>query len=132
MAVIRVATPETTSFLTGTAAVPKIKNPETGEIAVDRETNETLYVLSVMQMEDGRAELLKITLPASGLPEGLMPGMAVRPVELVAIPWARVFNGNLSDGIAYRVKRLELVQPASTAVPGGGAEAAVGSSKKAA
>ncbi len=38
------------------------------------------------------------------------------PVELFATPWARIFNGSLSDGIAYRVERLDLVGgPASAA-----------------
>ncbi|WP_405597769.1 hypothetical protein OG741_14490 [Streptomyces sp. NBC_01410] len=35
--------------------------------------------------------------------------MTVRPVELFATPWARIFNGQLSDGVAYRAARLELV-----------------------
>jgi hypothetical protein len=37
------------------------------------------------------------------------------PVELFATPWARIFNGSLSDGIAYRAGRLDLVAPAAEA-----------------
>jgi hypothetical protein len=37
------------------------------------------------------------------------------PVELFATPWARIFNGSLSDGIAYRAGRLDLVSPTSEA-----------------
>ncbi|WP_346074807.1 MULTISPECIES: hypothetical protein [Actinomycetes] len=44
-----------------------------------------------------------------GLAAGLKPGATVRPVELFATPWARIFNGQLSDGVAYRAARLELV-----------------------
>jgi hypothetical protein len=40
---------------------------------------------------------------------GLKPGAMVRPVELFATPWARIFNGQLPDGVAYRAARLELV-----------------------
>ncbi|WP_316741018.1 hypothetical protein [Streptomyces sp. MK7] len=65
--------------------------------------------MTVMLMEDGRAEALKITVPETGLAAGLKPGVMVRPVELFATPWARIFNGRLSDGVAYRAARLELV-----------------------
>ncbi len=70
-----------------------------------------------MQMSEGRAEILKITVPESGLPAGLAPGVTVRPVDLIATPWARIFNGSLSDGVAYRVTRLELVQIPAMAAP---------------
>ncbi|MFE7961364.1 hypothetical protein [Streptomyces sp. NPDC057413] len=45
----------------------------------------------------------------TGIAAGLKPGVMVRPVELFATPWARIFNGQLSDGVAYRAARLELV-----------------------
>ncbi|CAL9480783.1 hypothetical protein SUDANB120_03048 [Streptomyces sp. enrichment culture] len=48
---------------------------------------------------------------------GLAAGVMVRPVELIATPWARIFNGSLSDGVAYRVARLELVQAPAMAAP---------------
>ena len=62
-----------------------------------------------MLMEEGRAEIMKITVAKSGLPDGLKPGVSVRPVDLFATPWARIFNGQLSDGVAYRTASLELV-----------------------
>jgi hypothetical protein len=34
---------------------------------------------------------------------------------LFATPWARIFNGSLSDGIAYRADRLDLLAPAPAA-----------------
>ncbi|MFF3848617.1 hypothetical protein [Streptomyces sp. NPDC002328] len=58
---------------------------------------------------EDRAEALKITVPETGLPNGLKPGLPVMPVELFATPWARIFNGQLSDGIAYRADRVDLV-----------------------
>ncbi|MEU5326316.1 SCO3933 family regulatory protein [Streptomyces parvus] len=117
MARIPVLVKPTDTYITGTGGAPKIKNPETGEIATDRDTGETLYTVTVMQMSEGRAEILKITVPGSGLPAGLAPGVMVRPVDLIATPWARIFNGGLSDGVAYRVTRLELVQIPAMAAP---------------
>ncbi|MFF7634321.1 hypothetical protein ACFZB9_14370 [Kitasatospora sp. NPDC008050] len=96
--------------MTGTDATPKIKDPQTGEIATDRETGEHLFTVTVMLMEEGRAEIMKLTVAQSGLPEGLKPGVMVRPVDLFATPWARLFNGQLSEGIAYRAGRLEKVK----------------------
>ena len=107
---IRVGLLPSTMFIAGTAPIPKVKNPETGELATDRDTGETLHTLTVFLMEEGRAEQLKLTVPASGVPEGLQPGVPVRVVELFATPWARVFNGQLSDGVAYRAAALELVK----------------------
>lgn len=122
MARIQVLVKPTDTYITGTNGAPKIKNPETGEIATDRDTGETLYTVTVMQMSDGRAEILKITVPESGLPAGLTAGVMVRPVDLIATPWARIFNGSLSDGVAYRVSRLELVQAPAMAAPATPAE----------
>ncbi|MFE7129753.1 hypothetical protein ACFVIM_02735 [Streptomyces sp. NPDC057638] len=95
------------SFMVVTPSAPKIKNQETGEIATHRETGETLHTISVVEMADGRADVLKLTIRATGVPEGLAPGTPVRPVGLVAIPWARLFNGQLSDGVAYRADALK-------------------------
>ncbi|MEU2821956.1 hypothetical protein ABZ763_06630 [Streptomyces bacillaris] len=117
MARIPVLVKPTDIYITGTGNTPKIKNPETGEIATDRDTGEVLHTVTVMQMSDGRAEILKITVPESGVPAGLLPGVMVRPVDLIATPWARIFNGSLSDGVAYRVSRLELVQAPAMAGP---------------
>lgn len=108
MARIRVGLLPSTMFMVGTLPVPKITDQETGKIAQDRDTGEDLFTLTVFLMEDGRAEQMKITVPKSGLPDGLNLGLPVRPVDLFAIPWARMFNGQLSDGIAYRAASLEL------------------------
>lgn len=105
---IRMGLLPTTRLMAGTAPVLKMKDPQSGEIATDRDTGDSLYTVTVMLMEEERAEILKISVPESGLPEGLKPGMAVRPVDLMATPWARIFNGQLSDGVAYRAAKLEL------------------------
>ncbi|MFD5326099.1 hypothetical protein [Streptomyces sp. NPDC127092] len=132
MARIPVLVKPTDIYITGTGNTPKIKNPETGEIATDRDTGEALHTVTVMQMSEGRAEILKITVPESGVPAGLLPGVMVRPVDLIATPWARIFNGSLSDGVAYRVTRLELVQAPAMAAPAETATEPAAAVKKAA
>jgi hypothetical protein len=115
MARIRVGLLPTSSFMVGTLPVPKYADQEKTQFATDRETGAKLYTITLFFMEEDRAEALKITVPETGLPNGLHPGVPVMPVELFATPWARIFNGSLSDGIAYRAGRLDLVAPASEA-----------------
>ncbi|MGA4900511.1 hypothetical protein ACPCAJ_22290 [Streptomyces griseoincarnatus] len=115
MARIRVGLLPTSSFMVGTLPVPKYADQEKTQFATDRETGAKLYTITLFFMEEGRAEALKITVPETGLPDGLKPGVQVMPVELFATPWARIFNGSLSDGIAYRADRLDLVAAAAEA-----------------
>ncbi|MFF7650425.1 hypothetical protein ACFZCY_11290 [Streptomyces sp. NPDC007983] len=105
---IRVGLLPSTMFIAGTAPVPKIKDPESGTLATDRDTGEFLHTLTVFLMEEGRAEQMKLTVPESGLPDGLQPGTPVRVTDLFATPWARIFNGQLSEGVAYRAAKVEL------------------------
>ncbi|MEE1840348.1 hypothetical protein ACIODX_10370 [Streptomyces sp. NPDC088190] len=119
---IRVGLLDSTKFMVGSLPVPKWADQENGVRATDRETGVPLLTVTLFLMEDERAEAMKITVPANGLPNGLHPGRFVRPVELFATPWARIFNGNLSDGVAYRCASLELVE--TPAVPEIPAEAA--------
>lgn len=106
---IRVGFLKATNFMTGTPPVPKWTDQENGIRATDRETGSPLFTVTLFLMEDDRAEAMKITVPANGLPNGLHPGKFVRPVELFATPWARIFDGNLSEGVAYRCTALEIV-----------------------
>lgn len=111
---IRVGLLESTSFMVGNQPVPKYTDQEKTQFATDRETGQKLYMVTVFLMEDERAEAMKITVPAGGLPDGLKPGVPVRPVELFATPWARIFNGGLSDGVSYRATSLELLVPSAS------------------
>ncbi|MGW1883589.1 SCO3933 family regulatory protein [Streptomyces sp. NPDC001970] len=115
MARIRVGMLPTASFMVGTLPVPKYADQEKTQFALDRETNAKLYTITLFFMEEDRAEAMKITVPETGLPNGLKPGVPVMPVDLFATPWARIFNGQLSDGIAYRATALELVIPTAVA-----------------
>lgn len=115
MARIRVGLLPTASFMVGNQPVPKYSDAEKTQFATDRETGVKLFTVTLFLMEEDRAEALKVTVPETGLPNGLMPGVPVMPVELFATPWARIFNGSLSDGIAYRADRLDLLTPAPAA-----------------
>ncbi|WP_412126251.1 hypothetical protein [Streptomyces subrutilus] len=76
---IRVALLPSAVCIAGTDPTLKIKDQQTGEVATDRETGASLYTVTVMLMEDGRAEVLKITVPETGLAAGLKPGAMVGP-----------------------------------------------------
>ncbi|MFI9720878.1 hypothetical protein ACIHFE_14685 [Streptomyces sp. NPDC052396] len=119
MARFRVGSTDSTRHMVGTGPVPKYTDQEKTTLATDRETGQTLYTLTVFLMEEERAEALKITVPKDGLPNGLMPGMQVRPVDLFATPWANIFNGQLQQGVAYRAAALELVTAPPVAVESG-------------
>ncbi|MFF7076333.1 MULTISPECIES: hypothetical protein [Streptomyces] len=106
---IRVGLLDSTTFMVGTLPVPKWADQEKTTRATDRESGLPLFTVTLFLMEDERAESMKITVPADGLPNGLHAGRFVRPVDLFATPWARIFNGSLSDGVAYRCAALEIV-----------------------
>ncbi|MFH8567580.1 hypothetical protein [Streptomyces sp. NPDC017993] len=107
---IRVGLLPETQLMAGALPVAKWTDQEKGERAVDRETGSPLYTVMIFLMEGERAEALKVTVPQSGLPDGLKPGMPVKTVDLVANPWANLFNGQVSSGVAYRAAALVLDQ----------------------
>lgn len=87
--------------------IPKVRDEQTGEIAKDRQTGEAMYIAHLAETSEGRAQLVKVTIPETGQAEGLKPGDLVRPVELTASPWANVFGDQVNSGLAYRAKGLE-------------------------
>ncbi|MFE0186942.1 hypothetical protein [Streptomyces sp. NPDC058989] len=107
---IRVGLLPETRFMAGALPVPKWADQDKGERALDRETNAPLYTVMIFLMEGERAETLKVTVPETGLPNGLKPGTPVKTVDLVANPWANLFNGQVSSGVSYRVKALVIDQ----------------------
>lgn len=58
--------------------------------------------LGVVYLEDGESSLIKVTVPESGVSEGLTLGAPVSLPGLVALPWESFFNGQQRHGIAYR------------------------------
>ncbi len=98
---IRVETSAATILLTE-APEKKVKDRQTGEIATDTATGETLMTLGVVYIEDGESSLIKVTVPQSGVTEGLTLGGPVALPGLVARPWESTFNGQQRHGIAFR------------------------------
>ncbi|MDQ0960756.1 hypothetical protein QFZ66_004634 [Streptomyces sp. B4I13] len=101
MRVIRVETSAATILLTE-APEPKVRDRQTGEIAKDATSGETLMTIGVVYIEDGESSLIKVTVPESGVTDGLTLGAPVSLVGLVARPWESVFNGQQRHGIAFR------------------------------
>jgi hypothetical protein len=98
---IRVETSAATILLTE-APETKIKDRQTGEIATDTNTGETLMTLGVVYIEEGESSLIKVTIPKNGVSEGLALGAPVALPGLVARPWESTFNGQQRHGIAFR------------------------------
>jgi hypothetical protein len=98
---IRVETSAATILLTE-APEKKVRDRQTGEIAKDAVSGEELMTIGVVHIEDGESSLVKVTVPESGITEGLTLGAPVSLVGLVARPWESVFNGQQRHGIAFR------------------------------
>ncbi|MHA5050042.1 SCO3933 family regulatory protein [Streptomyces sp. SD15] len=108
--IIRVRT-EGAVYLVITPPAPKVRNTETGEIAKHRESGQLLFTVSLAETADGRAQILKLTVPENGLSKNLTVGQPVTPVNLTATPWARMFTADqLSEGVVYRADALEAVK----------------------
>src|SRR3954453_17904927 len=80
----------------------KVKDRKTGEIAKDLDSGAEMMTLSVTFILNGEANILQLSVPAPGIPEGLQLGMPVALTGLVARPWENTFNGQARHGIAFR------------------------------
>ncbi|MFB8126195.1 hypothetical protein ACFVG1_33005 [Streptomyces bacillaris] len=85
-----------------TAPEPKMANKKTGERAVDRETGASLSTVGLLVSDEGEGNLYQVTVPETGLPDGLAPGMPVAVTGLKARDWENEFNGQKRHGIAFR------------------------------
>jgi hypothetical protein len=85
-----------------TAPEPKLANMKTGERAMDRETGAPLSTVGLLVSDEGEGNLYQVTIPETGVPEGLTPGMPVRVVGLKARDWENEFNGQKRHGISFR------------------------------
>lgn len=79
MARIRVGFAQTTRHMVGMLPTPKFTDQERTQIAKDRDTGESLYTVTVFVMEDERAEAIKVTVPKSGLSNGLKSACSSGP-----------------------------------------------------
>ena len=85
-----------------TAPEPKMANKKTGERALDRETGASLSTVGLLVSDEGEGNLYQVTVPETGYPEGLTPGMPVRVVGFKARDWENTFNGEKRHGISFR------------------------------
>src|SRR5215212_8255492 len=65
------------------------------------ENGEPLYLVQLIAMTDGAAEILAVKVP--GMPSGLRQGHPVKVHGLVAQPWSM----NDRAGVAFRAARVE-------------------------
>ncbi|MDT9699798.1 hypothetical protein [Streptomyces sp. P17] len=101
MRVIRIDASNATILLTE-APSPKVRDRQTGEIAKDAVSGEALMTVGVVYIDEGESSLVQVTIPESGVTDGLAVGAPVSLPGLVARPWQSVFNGRERHGIAYR------------------------------
>jgi hypothetical protein len=85
-----------------TAPTLKLANKQTGERAMDRETGAGLSTVGLLISDEGEGNLYQVTIPETGLPEGLTPGMPVKVIGLKARDWENEFNGQKRHGISFR------------------------------
>ncbi|WP_019066562.1 SCO3933 family regulatory protein [Streptomyces hokutonensis] len=92
----------TAMVFVATAPTPKLANKQTGERAMDRETGAGLSTVGLLISDEGEGNLYQVTIPETGIPEGLMPGTPVRVIGLKARDWENEFNGQKRHGISFR------------------------------
>src|SRR5215204_2868386 len=73
------------------------------------ENGEPLYLVQLIAMTDGAAEILAVKVP--GMPSGIRQGHPVKVHGLVAQPWTM----NDRAGVAFRAARVESAVPAAKA-----------------
>ncbi|MEJ8636288.1 hypothetical protein [Streptomyces sp. MS2.AVA.5] len=101
MRMMRIDASTATVLLTESPA-PKLRDRQTGEIAKDAVTGEALMTVGVVYIDQGESSLIAVTVPQSGVTEGLAVGAPVSLPGLVARPWESIFNGQARHGIAFR------------------------------
>ncbi|MGP4003614.1 SCO3933 family regulatory protein [Streptomyces sp. 8N706] len=101
MRVIRIDASAATILMTE-APSPKVRDRQTGEIAKDAVSGEELMTVGVVYIDEGESSLISVTIPQSGVTDGLAVGAPVSLPGLIARPWESVFNGQARHGIAYR------------------------------
>ena len=79
------------------------KVDENGRQKTQRNTNEPLWTVQLMALEESGGEILNVTV--AGVPPKVTPGQSVIPVQLEAIPWAQ----GTRNGVAFRAAQLNPV-----------------------
>jgi hypothetical protein len=95
------------AFLCAVEAEPVI-DFETKRPRAD-ENGEPLYVVQLIAMTDGAAEILAVKV--AGMPSGIRQGHPVKVSGLVAQPWSMADR----SGVAFRAARIEPAVPQAQA-----------------
>lgn len=77
MRVIRIDASSATILLTE-APSPKVRDRQTGEIAKDTVSGEALMTVGVVFIDEGESSLVQVTIPESGVTDGLTVGAGPR------------------------------------------------------
>lgn len=85
---------------------PKVKNRETGEVAVDKQSGKVLYNVNVAVIVDGRPDAETVVVAEDGIQPDLLPGMPVALPGLMATPW----DNDFGHGISYRATAVMAAQ----------------------
>ncbi|MGW2818605.1 SCO3933 family regulatory protein [Streptomyces sp. NPDC001415] len=106
---------DTSTAVVFVAVEPKFKviNKQTEEVAVDRETGAKMMTVGLTVADEGEANLLSVSVPETGVPDGTKLGMPVKVVGLKARDWENTFNGEKRFGIAFRA--VALILPSASA-----------------
>jgi hypothetical protein len=73
------------------------------------ENGEPLFVVQVLAMGDGSADLIAVKVP--GMPSGIRQGHPVKVTSLVAQPWTMADR----SGVSFRAARIEPAMAAAKA-----------------
>ncbi len=119
-------------FMVAVPSTQKLRQNDDGSVSevFNSVTAEAVMVITLTEVFEGRAQVLKISVPASQVPESAVPGTVVRPVGLVCSPWGMPgFNGQVNTGLSYRAERIELVAAPAAALAGASAGSSAGESR---
>ncbi|MFD8571417.1 hypothetical protein [Streptomyces sp. NPDC059639] len=101
---------QTAVVFVATAPTPKLINQKTGERAMDRDNpGVALSTVGLLVSDDGEGNLYQVTIPETGLPADLTPGVPVRVTGLKARDWENEFNGQKRHGISFRAIAITTV-----------------------
>lgn len=110
MAVFKVDT-STAFVFVAVPPMPKLVNKQTGEIAIDRETGAKLLTVGLTIADEGEASLYTVTVPETGVSDGIVVGMPVAVTGLKARDWENEFNGQKRHGISFRAAAVTALAP---------------------
>ncbi|MFF3667236.1 SCO3933 family regulatory protein [Microtetraspora malaysiensis] len=82
---------------------PRLLNQHTGEVKTDKNGQTVYEVVTSVEDDFGRIELVKIGI--SGEPP-ITRGRQINPVGLIGYPWEQTRDGEVKWGIAYRASAL--------------------------